>query len=107
MLYELKALIGSPVIATDGETGSIRTFLFDDQSWNVSCVVVDVGGWLKRRDVVLPVAALEQPNWANKTCRAHLTKAQMHDSPVWILRSQSHVSRKLPCVNTGARWHVG
>ena len=39
MLYELKALIGSPVIATDGETGRIRTFLFDDQSWKVSCLV--------------------------------------------------------------------
>ena len=38
MLYELKTLIGSPVIATDGETGSIRTFLFDDQSWKVSCL---------------------------------------------------------------------
>jgi hypothetical protein len=63
MLYELKALIGSPVIATDGETGSIRTFLFDDQSWKVSYLVIDVGGWLKRRDVVLPITALEQPNW--------------------------------------------
>ena len=63
-----QGIIGSPVIATDGETGSIRTFLFDDQSWKVCCLVVDVGGWLKRRDVVLPVAALEQPDWANRTC---------------------------------------
>ena len=36
MLDELK----SPVIATDGETGSVRTFLFDNQSWNVSWLVV-------------------------------------------------------------------
>jgi hypothetical protein len=35
MLYELKALTGSPVVATDGELGSVRTFLFDDQSWKV------------------------------------------------------------------------
>ena len=92
MLYELKALIGSPVIATDGETGSVRTFLFDDQSWKVSCLVVDVGGWLKRRDVVLPVAALEQPNWANKTCCARLTRKQLHDSPV--LDTEKPVSRQ-------------
>jgi hypothetical protein len=58
MLHELKALIGSTVTASDGETGSIRTFFFDDQSWKVSYLVVDVGGWLKRRDVLLPVAAL-------------------------------------------------
>ena len=92
MLHELKALIGSPVIATDGETGSVRTFLFDDQSWKVSCLVVDVGGWLKRRDVVLPVAALEQPNWANKTCCARLTRKQLHDSPV--LDTEKPVSRQ-------------
>ena len=76
MLYELKALIGSPVIATDGETGGIRTFLFDDQSWKVSFLVADVGGCLKRRDVVLSVAALEQPNWASKTCRAQAFNAR-------------------------------
>jgi hypothetical protein len=41
MLHELKALIGSTVTASDGETGSIRTFFFDDQSWKVSYLVVD------------------------------------------------------------------
>jgi len=81
MLHELKALIGSPVVATDGEMGSVRNFLFDDQSWKVRYLVVDVGNWLKRRDVVLPITALEKPDWANKTCYAHLTKNQVRNSP--------------------------
>jgi uncharacterized protein YrrD len=66
MLYELKALIGSPVVATDGEMGSVRTFLFDDQSWKVRYLVVDVGNWLKRRDVVLPITTLEKPDWGKQ-----------------------------------------
>lgn len=81
MLYDLSTLIGSPVIATDGETGSIHDFLFDDQSWRVLYLVVDVGNWLKRRDVVLPITVLEKPDWTNRTCRTHLTKEQMHNSP--------------------------
>jgi uncharacterized protein YrrD len=81
MLCDLKALIGSPVAATDGEIGSVRSFFFDDQSWKIGYVVVDVGNWLKRRDVVLPIAVLEKPDWASKTCRAHLTKDQVHNSP--------------------------
>ena len=81
MPYELKALIGSPVTASDGEMGSIRNFLFDDQSWMVRYVAVDVGNWLKRRDVVLPITVLEKPDWSNKTCRAHLTREQVHNSP--------------------------
>jgi len=81
MLCDLKALIESPVAATDGEIGSVRSFFFDDQSWKIRYVVVDVGNWLKRRDVVLPITVLEKPDWANKTCRAHLTMDQVHNSP--------------------------
>ena len=81
MLCDLKALIGCPVVATDGEMGSVRTFLFDDQSWKVRYLVVDAGNWLKRRDVVLPITALERPDWANRTCHAHLNKEQVRDSP--------------------------
>lgn len=81
MPYELNDLIGSPVKATDGEIGSVRAFLFDDQSWKIRYLVVDVGNWLKRREVVLPITALEKPEWANKTCCAHLTVAQVRNSP--------------------------
>jgi uncharacterized protein YrrD len=81
MQYELNALIGSPVVATDGEIGRVRDFLFDDQSWKVRYMVVDVGNWLNRRDVVLPITVLETPDWANKTCCAHLTKDQVRNSP--------------------------
>jgi hypothetical protein len=73
MLCVLNALVGSPIIATDGETGSIRNFLFDDQSWKIRYLVVNVGSWLKRQDVVIHITALEQPDWANKTFRAHMT----------------------------------
>jgi uncharacterized protein YrrD len=81
MLHDLNALTGSLVIATDGEMGSIRNFLFDDQSWTVRYLVVDVGGWLTRRAVVLAIAAVEQPDWVKKTFHVHLTKEQVRYSP--------------------------
>jgi|SRR5580658_7687728 hypothetical protein len=81
MPHELKSIIGSPVFATDGEIGSVRSFLFDDQSWKVAYLVVSVGNWLKRQDVVLPTTVLAKPDWAGKTFRACLTRQQIHDSP--------------------------
>jgi uncharacterized protein YrrD len=81
MPCDLKSLIGSPVAATDGEMGSVRNFLFDDQSWKVRYLVVDVGNWLKRRDVILPTTVLERLDCAKKTCCAHLTKDQVRNSP--------------------------
>jgi hypothetical protein len=92
MLHELKALSGSSVEATDGEIGRVRNFLFDDQSWRVRYVVVDVGNWLKRHDVVLPVAALDRPDWTNRTCHAHLNKEQVRDSP--LVDAEMPVSRQ-------------
>jgi hypothetical protein len=81
MLHDLKALTGSSVIATDGEIGIVRNFLFDDISWTIHYVVVDVGNWLKRRDVVLPIAAIDPPDWAQKAFHIHLTKEQVSNSP--------------------------
>lgn len=81
MLHDLETLKGSSVVATDGEIGTVRNFLFDDLSWTSHYLVVDVGTWFKRRDVVLPVAAVDPPDWAQKTFHVHLTKEQVGNSP--------------------------
>jgi uncharacterized protein YrrD len=81
MLHDLETLIGSSVIATDGEIGTVRNFLFDGLSWRIHYLVVDVGTWFNRRDVVLPIAAVDPPDWAQKTFRVHLTKEQVGNSP--------------------------
>jgi hypothetical protein len=81
MLHNLKTLTGSSVIATDGEIGNVSNFLFDGLSWTIHYLVVDVGTWFKRRDVVLPIAAVDPPDWAQKTFHVHLTKEQVRNSP--------------------------
>jgi hypothetical protein len=69
------------VIATDGEMGSVSDFLFDDQSWMIRYLAVDVGSWLSRRAVLLAITALEQPDWSKKTFRVNLMKEQVRNSP--------------------------
>ena len=81
MLHDLATLTGSDVIATDGGIGKVGDFLFDDQSWTIRYLAVDVTSWLTRRDVVLAMTAVEQPNWMKKTVRVHLTKEQIRNSP--------------------------
>jgi uncharacterized protein YrrD len=81
MLHNLETLTGSSVIATDGEMGSVRNFLFDGQSWTIRYLVVDVGSWLARRDVVVAITAVEQPDWVKKTFHVQLTKEQVRNSP--------------------------
>jgi sporulation protein YlmC with PRC-barrel domain len=81
MLHDLKALIGSSVIASNGEIGTVRNFLFDDISWTIHYLVVDVGAWFKRRDVVLAISAVEQPDREKRTINVRLTREQVRDSP--------------------------
>ena len=67
MLHDLETFTGSAVIATDGEMGSVRNFLFDDLSWTIRYLVVEVGNWLTRRTVVVAITAVEHPDWVKKT----------------------------------------
>jgi hypothetical protein len=81
MLHDLKDLIAACVIATDGEIGVVRNFLFDDISWTIHYLVVDVGTWYQRRDVVLPITTIEQPDWTKRIFHVRLTREQVRDSP--------------------------
>jgi uncharacterized protein YrrD len=81
MLRSLEDLIGVSVIATNGEIGKICNFLFDDQSWTIRYLVVDVGNWLARRDVVISVSAIGPPDWEARAFHASLSKEQVRHSP--------------------------
>ena len=92
MLHDLHDLLGSRVDASDGEMGNIRNFLFDDRSWRIRYLVVDVGRLLNRQEVVLAVSFFEKPNWANQSCQVRYTKKQVSNSP--DVDSQMPVSRQ-------------
>jgi len=74
MLHPLQALVEHHVIAIDGETGNVRDFLFDDKTWVIHYLVVDVRRWLSRQEVILPVTAVKQVDWENKSLHLALTK---------------------------------
>lgn len=82
MLYELNALIGAHVIASDGRIGCIRTFLFDESTWTVCSIVADAGHhWMGRQEVVLPVTAIDEADWLTRAFRFGLTRQQVRESP--------------------------
>lgn len=92
MFRDLETLTGSRVIATDGEIGKVTDFLFNDQSWTIGYLVVDVRSWLIRRDVILAVAAVKEPDWSKKVFQLQLTREQVRDRPV--VDSAEPVSRQ-------------
>jgi sporulation protein YlmC with PRC-barrel domain len=92
MLRNLRDLLGSTILATDGEIGKVHDFFFDDEHWTVRYMVADTGGWLMGRLVLLSPAALEEHDWSGRTFRVSLSRQQIEDSP--SVESDRPVSRQ-------------
>ena len=92
MKHNISKLIGSSVEAKDGEIGIARNFLFDDRSWKVRYLLVDVGSWHKRREVILPIASVEQSDSMTHTIHVNCTREQVSQSPA--MDTKKPVSRQ-------------
>ncbi|HSX77787.1 MAG TPA: PRC-barrel domain-containing protein [Candidatus Saccharimonadia bacterium] len=57
MLRSVSGMRGFTMHATDGDSGSVDEFLFDDAQWTIRYLVANTGGWLTGRLVfVAPIA---------------------------------------------------
>ena len=59
MMFAISALEGCTVNASDGEVGTVKDILFDDEAWRIRWVVVDTGTWLTGRKVLIHPSAIE------------------------------------------------
>ena len=93
MLRSMKNdLKGFTVGATDGDIGTVEEVYFDDTSFTVRHLVVDTGGWLSGRKVLISPMALRDIDWGGKRINATLTKAQVEKSPA--IHTDRPVSRQ-------------
>jgi PRC-barrel domain len=92
MLRTANGLDGFTIGATDGTIGQVADFYFDDQSWTVRYLVVDTGGWLAGRNVLISPISVRHIDWANQTIHVALTKSQVEASPG--VESDQPVSRQ-------------
>jgi len=81
MLRNTKDLDRYVIRATDGEIGHVKDFYFDDDAWAIRYLVVDAGGWLPDRKVLISPISVEHPNWANGKLSVSITKEQVRHSP--------------------------
>ncbi len=81
MLLVPTALHGYTIEATDGPIGTVKDFLFDDRSWQCRWMVVDTGGWLTGRKVLIHPSAVGVVDHKDRSVPVDLTKAQVEASP--------------------------
>lgn len=81
MLRSVKQLTGLQVQAADGDIGTIRDLYFDDERWTVRYLVVDTGGWLRGRKVLISPYAVTGFDIDANVVGVNLTRKQVEDSP--------------------------
>jgi len=81
MLRSLKGIEKYKVSATDGDVGSVANFLVDDVGWAVRYLVVDTGGLLGGREVLITPIAFREVDYPANRFRLLLTIDKIKASP--------------------------
>ncbi len=92
MLRSINEMIGYDLRSAEGVLGTVADFNFDDQEWIIRYVVVDTGGWLTGRKVLIPPDEVKNTDWKNQNLEVDLTKDQVEKSPP--LSADEPVSRQ-------------
>ncbi len=92
MLRNVTDLRGYAIRATDGVIGRVDDVYFDDEDWAIRYLIVDAGGWLSGRRVLISPIAVGHPDWLGQLLPVSLTKAQIKGSP--DIDTQKPVSRQ-------------
>jgi len=81
MLIAMKDLMGFTLAATDGAIGEVEGCYFDDVHWTVRYLVVDTGGWLSGRKVLITPMAVRGIDAVGERVLVSLTRQQVERSP--------------------------
>jgi hypothetical protein len=92
MYRSANSLASYAINAIDGQMGTCRDFLFDDQFWTVRYLVVNTGNWLTGKKVLISPIFIEGADWPNNLFDVNLTKAQVENTP--LLEADAPVSRQ-------------
>jgi len=81
MLHSAKDAHGVEIDASDGKVGSIDDLYFDDAKWTIRYLVVDTGGWLTGRKLLLTPPSVGAADWPRRQLSVRLSRQQIEDSP--------------------------
>src|ERR1700730_15294466 len=77
----MEKLIGLSIRASDGELGKVTDVFFDDHRWTARYLLVDTGGWLEQRRVLISPICVENIDWDRNSIPVRLTQQQVKGSP--------------------------
>ena len=74
-------VIGWGIEATDGEGGSVADFVIDDETWEITDVLVDTRRWLPGKLLLISPQVIERLDWPQKKVRLRLARSDILSAP--------------------------
>lgn len=81
MLREAQDLLTQPVRAEDGKAGRVADIYFDDREWRAREMVVDVGVWPLRKEVLIDPLQVLKPHPDDTELRLYASKQELKLAP--------------------------
>jgi hypothetical protein len=73
----VRTVLGYALITVDGHVGQIMDFIFDDEIWTLRYLVVQMGGWLGGRRVLVNADRVRRVDWKSGSVEVNQTRNQI------------------------------
>ncbi len=80
-LRSTNELEGYTIHAIDGEIGEVNDFIFDEDGWNITFIVVETGNWFSGKKVLLSPAWIKDVKWDMQEVTVNVTIDKIKNSP--------------------------
>lgn len=80
-LRRTRTVVGYGVRAQDGDVGRVSDLLLDDEEWYLHYLVVETGGWLDGRQVLLATPWINQVDWTRARLQVDVSRQMIEESP--------------------------
>lgn len=82
-LRSTHAVKGYHIHALDGEIGRVMDFIIDDQTWQLTYLVVDARHWFDSKRVMIPVSKIKSVQWMDSQVVVDLSMNSIKDSIIF------------------------
>jgi hypothetical protein len=80
-LRSMRELIGYRISAEDQVFGHVENLIFDDETWTIRYLVVDIKNWWPSKSVLLAPDWVKSISWLDREIHVDLTAKKIRNSP--------------------------
>jgi hypothetical protein len=74
-------VLGCGIEARDGVIGTVSDLVVDDETWEITDVLVDSRGWLRGNMLLISPEVIERIDWREKTMHVNLAREDILQAP--------------------------